>query len=110
MLIVAVGSGVASTLAVFIARRWFSLSLLGPLSELPVIVCAAFCQAIASPLFMQFGLLGLFTLGLFPIWAVFSLAHRTRWERLDGLKFAALQVSLLLVLALLASPLFVVRS
>lgn len=53
-----------------------------------------------APFILAGGLLGVFTIGLFPVWAVFSLAHRDRWDRFDGLKFSALQASVLLLIGI----------
>jgi hypothetical protein len=100
MIACAVASVVASMLTVFIARRWLGLSLGTALSELRVAAFAGVCQGIAAPFFFGGGLLGIFSIGLFPIWAVFSLAHRDRWDFFDGLKFSGLQAVILLLLAI----------
>ena len=87
MLAVAVLSAIASALSVVIARRW-GISFGGALQEAGVTVLAGIAQGVVTPLASGFGLLGLFTLGAFPVWAVFSLAHYSRWERFDGVRFA----------------------
>ena len=87
-------------LAVFIARRWLGLSLRSALSELGVSTVAGVLQAVCLPFTLAGGLLGHFTIGLFPVWAVFSLAHRDRWEAFDGLKFAGLQAIVGLIFGL----------
>ena len=107
MLICAVASLVASMVAVFITRRWLGLSFGTTLSELRVAALAGLCQGIAAPLLFSGGLLGIFSVGLFPVWAVFSLAHRDRWDFLDGLKFSGFQAVLLLLLGISATaPVF----
>ena len=105
MLAIAVLSAVASALSVVISRRW-GISFGGFPRELPVTIFAGIAQGVITPLALEFGLLGIFTLGAFPVWAIFSLAHYSQWERFDGVRFAATQVALLSILLLASSFVF----
>ena len=105
MLVIAVLSAAASALSVFLARRW-GISFGGALSEFGVAAVAGLGQAILTPLTLSFGLPGLFTLGAFPVWAVFSLAHYSRWELFDGIRFDVTQGCLLSTLLLAFSFVF----
>lgn len=105
----AISSLVASMLAVFVGRRWFGFALFSTFSEFGFAVLAAFIFSITAPMLLTvFGGGGLLCFGQFPIWAVFSLAHRDRWDAFDGLKFVGLQALMILLmfvfLCLLTAP------